>query len=231
MRNIKAVFIKQLIDTYKNLIILVQFIIFPAMAFIMTEFVAKANSDISDNMFVAMFASMFVGMSLLIATTAAIAEDRERKSLRLLVIAGVKPHEYLLGVVGTNFLAGVVISVVFGLLAGYGGVDFLKFVFVLILGSVTSILIGATIGILAKNQQAATAAGVPVAMIFAFFPMIADFNESFEKVADVLFSRQISVVANDPSVGILKPVLIISANAAVFLMLFILAYRKKGLKE
>jgi ABC-type Na+ efflux pump permease subunit len=40
MRNVKAIFKKQLKDIIKNMGVLVQFIIFPAVAFAMTELVA-----------------------------------------------------------------------------------------------------------------------------------------------------------------------------------------------
>lgn len=42
-----------------------------------------------DNHFVTMFATMFIGMSLISAVSAVIAEDREKKSRRFLMIAGV----------------------------------------------------------------------------------------------------------------------------------------------
>ena len=100
MRSAKAIFKKQLHDVRKNRMVLIQFIMLPMMAFVMTELVAKPAADIPNSMFVTMFAAMFVGMTPLMATASAIAEDRERKSLRFLVMAGVKPHEYLLGVGG-----------------------------------------------------------------------------------------------------------------------------------
>ncbi|MDR0373557.1 MAG: ABC transporter permease [Nitrososphaerota archaeon] len=230
MRSAKAIFIKQLQDTFKNRMILIQFAMFPIMAFVMTELVAKANDGIPNNMFVTMFAAIFVGMTPLVMTNSAIAEDREHKSLRFLVMAGVKPYEYLLGIGGFVLVVCSLASVVFGLIGGFAGMEFVKFVSVLILGSVASILLGSIIGILSKNQQAATAVGTPVFMILAFTPMIASFNETIEKAADIFYTQQINVLVNDFSVGVTKPFLIIMANIAILLVLFILAYKKKGLK-
>jgi len=231
MRSAKAVFIKQLRDTFKNRMMLVQFIIFPIMAMIMTELVAKADSEIPDTIFVTMFAAVFVGMTPLSMTNTAIAEDREHKSLRFLVMAGVKPYEYLAGVGGLVLLICALVSVVFGLIGGFVGMQLVYFVAVLILGSIASTLLGATIGMLSKNQQAATAIGTPVFMTLSFLPMIAQFNETVEKVASVLYTQQVNILVHDFSMNSTKPFLIIMANIVILIALFALAYQKKGLKN
>ena len=231
MRSAKAIFIKQLKDTLKNRMVLIQFIIFPVMAFVMTELVAKADETIPNTLFVTMFAAMFVGMAPLIMTNTAIAEDKEHKSLRFLVMAGVKPYEYLLGIGGFVLLICSLVSIVFGLIGGFAGMEFVKFVSVLIIGSIASALIGSTIGILSKNQQAATAIGTPVFMILSFSPMLANFNEIIAKVANVFYTQQVNVIVNDFSTGMVKPLLIMLVNIIVLTILFVIAYKKKGLKK
>ena len=231
MRSARAIFIKQLRDTFKNRMVLVQFIVFPIMAFVMTELVAKADDTIPNSMFVTMFAAMFVGMTPLMMANAAIAEDREHKSLRFLVMAGVKPYEYLLGIGGFVLLICSIVSVVFGLIGGFEGTELMKFIAVLIIGSIASALLGFTIGILSKNQQAATALGTPMFMVLAFSPMIAQFNETVEKVASVFYTQQVNILVNDSSASVAKPFLIIAANIAVLAVLFIVVYKQKGLKS
>ena len=231
MRSIQAIFFKQVRDVLRNKLVLIQFIIMPAVAFIMTELVAKADPTIPDGMFVAMFAPMFAGMTLLTATAGAIAEDIERKSLRLLVMAGVKPHAYLLGVGGVFLLAGAAGALVFGLMGRFEPMALLKFVAALLLGSAASAVLGAAIGIVSKNQQAAVALGMPVAMVLAFGPMITMFNETVKKIFGVLYTQQISIVVNDPAGDFGRPLLIMLANIAVLAALFALAYKKKGLRN
>ncbi|MCL1857739.1 MAG: ABC transporter permease [Oscillospiraceae bacterium] len=230
MRSSKAIFFKQMKDVMKNRMVLIQFILFPVMAFIMTELVAKSSDEIPNNMFLTMFAAMFAGMGPLVTTAGAIAEDREKKSLRFLVMAGVKPHEYLMGIGGFVLLVSSIVSVFFGLIGDFTAAELLKFILILIFGSLTSILLGAAIGIFSKNQQTATAISVPVFMILSMCPLIAQFNETAEKIAGILYTQQINAVVNDFSVSAVKPVLIILANLIVFVVLFILAYKKKGLK-
>lgn len=230
MRSAKAIFIKQAKDMIKNPAVLVQFIIFPAVALIMTELIAKNNEYIPNSMFTTMMASIFAGMALVTSTASAIAEDIERKSLRFLVMAGVRPHEYLLGTVGFVLLAGVIVSAVFGFTGGFAGAELAKFLTVMVMSVAASTMLGAAIGMLSKNQQAATAISTPIAMILGFTPMIANFNETVEKAASILYTQQLNVIVNDFSANFTKALTVIGVNIALLLVLFVIAYRKKGLK-
>ena len=230
MKSVKAIFIKQTKDMLRNPMVLVQFIIFPAVAFIMTELVAKSNEDIPGNMFVTMMAAIFAGMALVMAASGVITEDIERKSLRFLVMAGVKPHQYLLGTGGFYLLAGAAVSVIFALIGDFTAAEFGKFLAVMILSTTASILLGSALGMFSKNPQAATALGMPVAMILGFTPMIAGFNETVEKAASVIYTQQLNVIVNDFSANFTKAVTVIGVNIAVLIVLFVLAYRKNGLK-
>ena len=231
MRSMKAIFTKQAKDMIKNPAVLVMFIVFPAVALIMTVFVTiPENEYFSGNMFVTMMASIFAGMGLITSASAVVAEDIAGKSLRFLIIAGVKPHQYLLGTGGFYLLAGAAASVIFNLIGGFSGEEALKFLTIMATGLAASIILGMVFGILAGNQQAAASLSMPVAVIVGFTPMIAGFNETVEKFAGVLYTQQINIIVNDFSAGLLKPLLVIAANIAVFTVLFVIAYRKKGLK-
>jgi ABC-2 type transport system permease protein len=174
---------------------------------------------------------MFVGMTPAIMTSAAIAEDREHKSLRFLIMAGVKPWEYLLGVGGFVLLICSLVSVLFGLIGGFTGIELVRFIAVLIFGSMASALLGAIIGIFFNNQQAAAGLGIPVYMILAFAPMIAQFNTTVEKVASVLYSQQVSILVNDSTAGAGKPFLVMGVNIVILIGLFMTLYYKNGLKS
>ncbi len=230
MRSAKAIFTKQAKDMLKNPMVLIQFIIYPAVALVMTQLVAKSNPDIPNNMFVTMMSAIFAGMALILSMSGVISEDMEHKSLRLLVMAGVKPHEYLLGTGGFILLAGAVVSLIFGLIGDFTAIELMKFLAVMLSGALASILLGAIIGMLAKNQQTATAIATPLAMILGFTPMISSFNTTVEKAASVLYTQQLNVIVNDFSANFGKALAVIGVNILVLLLVFVLTYRKKGLK-
>ncbi len=230
MKSTGAIFIKQAKDIFKNPMVLVQFIVFPAVALVMTNLIAKPNEHISNNMFVTMMAAIFAGMALITTMAGVIAEDKERKSIRFLVMAGVKPHEYLLGTGGFILLAGVLVSVVFGLIGTFTGAELGKFLIIMTFSTAASVLLGASIGMLSKNQQSATAVSMPLAMIFGFVPMLASFSKPIEKAASFLYTQQLNVVVNDFSANFTKAMVVTAVNIGVLMVLFVLAYRKSGLR-
>ena len=239
MRSVKAVYKKQLKDFIKNLAILIQFIIFPVVAFAMTELVALSNDDIPDTMFITMMASIFVGMALIPTAAGIVAEDRATKSLRFLVMAGVKPFPYLLGVAGVVLSVASLPSLAFTLIGRFSGYEFLLFMAVMMLGVLASTLIGLTIGIFASNAQAAGGLAMPFALILGFAPMVATFNEPMMRVTRFFYTQQIDIVMNSfysvsgyqATVSYWESFGIIGANIAVMVVLFTVAYAKKGLRS
>jgi len=253
MRNIKAIFKKQLKDTLKNPAVLIQFMIFPFIAFVMTwlmdfesmmdfegmteEMLAFAQENMQASMpnMTTMQATIFAGMGLIPIVAGIIAEDIEKKSLRFLQMAGVKPSSYLLGVGGVIFFVSFFSSIAFALIGGFTGQDFWIFTASMMSGVAASIVLGAAIGILTKNQQAATALSMPAAMILGFGPTMAQFNDTVARVLHVTYTQQLNVVTDylthGADVNLWQSFGIMWANVAVLGIFFAIAYRKKGLTE
>lgn len=95
MRNIKAVFLKQIIDTVKNKAVLIQFLMFPIMAVIMENSIMIP--DMPEHFFAKLFSVMFTGMAPLTCMSAIISEEKESNTLRALMMSSVKPWQYLIG--------------------------------------------------------------------------------------------------------------------------------------
>lgn len=230
MSAVRAIFVKQLQEVISNHMVLPQFVVFPAMAWAMTEFVAKADDTIPDGMFVAMFATVFAGMLLTATPAGMIAEDRESGSLRLMVMAGVRAYQYLLGTLGVFLLASLLGSLSFAAIGGYNLLDASRFILVMMTASLASLLLGATLGIMAPNQQAATGLTVPVSMVLGFLPMVAMFNSGASRLFDVVYTQQLSLALGDLGASLVHPLGVMLANMAVLVVLFGLAYRTRGLK-
>ena len=230
MKNVKAVFLKQVLAFIKTKEMMFQFILYPAVA-IVFNFMIGVQEGMPENMFVQMMASVFAGMALINTATAIIAEDRERKSLRLLIMSGVKPQSYLAGICGAIMVGGVFTSLAFAFAGSFSGIELFRFLTIMILGAIASALLGATIGIAAKNQQAAAGLGMPIAMVLGFGPMISVFNETVGRILNPFYTQQINVVINNVAESIFRPVLIVLCNIVVLTFLFVAVYRKKGLNR
>ena len=226
MRIMIAIFKKQLKDTLKNKTVLIQFIMFPILTLIMNN--AVKIEGMPDNFFVELFAAMYIGMAPLTSISAIISEEREKNTLRVLMMSNVKPHEYLLGIgcyVWTACMFGALVICIAG---NYGLQMGVIFMAVMATGILTSLLIGAAIGLLSRTQMMATSISVPVMMIFAFMPMLSMFNDTIAKIAKFTYSVQISNMLNRinalpfeaDSIGI------IAVNALLFIILFVIAYNK-----
>lgn len=230
MKNSIIIFRKQVKDTGRNLALGIQFIMFPLMAIIMENAIQVENMP--PHFFVGMFAVMHIGMAPLNVMAAVISEEKEKNTLRMLFFGSVKPVEYLLGIGGFVFSACMAGTVVFAVVGGYGGVEFLRFLLIMAAGICVSMLLGAVIGILTKSQISATTIATPTMMVFAFLPMLAMFNETIAKVADYAYSQQVQLMLNSLASGTgtePKSLLVIAVSTVIAAGMFIYAYRRSGL--
>ena len=227
MNSINAIFVKQSKDMFRNIGVLAMFVVFPLVALAMTHLVQVPGMP--DVQFVSMMAAMFIGMGLIMSVATILAEDRESNSLRFLVIAGVSPMAYIIGIGGVVFLASIITSGAFGLIGGIQilSSDFINLMVVMLSGAIAAILLGAIIGLMSKNVQAATGLTMPLGMMLGLGPMAADFNDTVARVFDVLFTQQVSIVIANASASIARPLAIIWINIAVLAIAFAIVYKKK----
>ncbi len=230
MKNIKAVFMKQILDTVKNKTVFIQFLMFPVMAIIMET--AIKLEDMPEHFFVKLFAVMFVGMAPLTCMSAIIAEEKEKNTLRALMMSNVKPWQYIISIGSYIFIMCMVGTAVFAVVGEYCGAELARFIMSMISGIILSEIIGAVIGIFSRNQMAATSLTIPIMMVFSFVPMLSMFNESIKKFAEIIYSQQISDLINGIGTSEVsaKSIIVIAVNFIIGLVLFALAYKKKGLE-
>ena len=228
MRNILVIIKKQFRDTIKNKTILIQFILFPILSIIMEN--AVTLDGMPEYFFTRLFAVMYIGMAPLVTTAAIISEEKEKNTLRVLMMADIKPWQYLTGVGTYVWMVCMLGAVVMSL-----NIDaFMRpfFLVVMGIGFIISTIAGAAIGIFSKNQMMATSVSMPFMMVVSFAPMLSMFNENIKKFSTVIFTQQLKILfddmsfANYPGTGML----ILCINACVCAAAFFLAYQKKGLE-
>lgn len=231
MRVSLAVFKNQVRDLLKNRETLIMFLVFPGVAFIMTEFVAKPTEGMPDTAFLGSFIPMFSCMVLIQATCFIIAEEKEKKSLKFLMMAGVKPQQYIAGVGGALLAASIIVGWIFSAIGGFGGQKLAVYGLFFLLNVIGSILIGASCGLLSRNMQAATGLSTPVAFILGFLPMFASFNEDIHNLTRWIYSVRFAEMAslNQFEQAIFWPLIITLGNLAVLAIVFALIYRRRGL--
>ena len=230
MKNTAVIFKKQLSDTLKNNTILIQFLMFPVLVIIMENLVRI--EDMPEHFFVKLFAVMFVGMAPLTCMSAIISEEKEKNTLRVLMMSNVRPAEYLIGVGAYVFVMCSAGMAVFAAVGGYSGTGLVRFIAVMSAGIILSELTGAVIGVFSRNQMTATSVTVPVMMIFSFLPMLSMFNDTVRNAARITYSQQISDLINGIGTSGIsaESVIVIAVNAVIAAALFVIVYRRKGLE-
>lgn len=231
MNHMLAVLEKQVKDTLKNKTVFIQFIMFPVLTLIMENTVKIEGMPA--HFFANLFAVMYIGMAPLTAMAAIISEEKEKNTLRVLLMSNVSPIEYLFGIgsyIWTICMAG---AFIIGLGGKYYGAFLLRFLLIMAVGILISVLLGAVIGIRSKNQMAATSITVPVMMIFSFLPMLSMFNEAIEKIAQVTYSYRLHMLMNQMENGKIsaESLVVIGLNMVVAMVLFGIVYRREGLAK
>jgi len=232
VKRILAIFKKQLKDTFKNKMVFVQFILFPAITLVFVMAMPELEAEMP-RFFVTMFATMYAGMVPMVNMAGIITEEKEKNTLRVLLMSNVKPVEYLAGVGGYILILCALGCAVFGLIGGYAGAEFAKFTLILLAGVLGSLLLGGAVGILAKNQMSATSIVLPISLAAAFLPMLSMFNHTFELISKFLYTQQVNYLIGDmhPSNYTWDRFAVIGVNLVLFIALFVMAYKKKSLSD
>lgn len=228
MKNILIIIKKQIKDTVKNKTILVEFIMFPLLTLIMENAIKLENMP--ELFFTKLFSIMYIGMAPLTAAAAIISEEKEKNTLRVLIMANVKPWQYLAGLgiyIWTICMAGAILMAT--------GLDDSCIPFYLVLmgtGFLLSIAAGACIGIYAKNQMISTSLVMPAILILSFIPMLAMFNEKIARPAKILYTQQLRIFLDKMTFSPIQSenVIILVSNAVIIFLLFFLVFKKKGLE-
>lgn len=228
MKNSMIIIKKQLKDTLKNKTILIQFILFPMMTLIMEN--AIHMEGMPEHFFTKLFSIMYIGMAPLTSVASIISEEKEKNTLRVLLMANMKPLQYLMGIgvyVWSICMMGAVVMA-----TGLPKQDILMYLFIMAIGFMISIFVGACIGIFATNQMSATSLVMPVMMVLSFLPMLAMFNEKIEKMARFFFTQQLKLCLNDMSImgQSNETYIVLLVNVIIALLVFGLAFKKKGLE-
>lgn len=229
MKKSLTIFKKQALDTFKNKTVFIQIVMFPIMAVIMTNSVSI--DDMPHDFFVLLFASMYIGMAPLLSMSAIIAEEKEKGTLRVLLMSNVKPHEYLVGVGIYIWFVCMMGSVIFAAVGGYSGSRLVWFMSIMAVGILISILIGAVIGTWSRTQMMSTSISLPFMMVFSFIPMISMFNQTIKQIGRFAYSQQIYNLMNQTN-GFevtLESLIVFISTIISACILFVIAYRRSGL--
>jgi ABC-2 type transport system permease protein len=223
VQNVSALFQKQLKDVFKNLPVLVLFIVYPIIAFVMTQ--AMKDQEGMGTFFISIFATMHCVFTPIVATSSIIAEEKETNTLRALIMSNVNLREYLLSIGGFVLLSTLLSGSFFLFLGEHTGKSAVVFIIGLSIGCIISIILGVCIGLFSKNASAANGLAVPFGMVFAFLPMLANFNEGIEAVSKFSFGQQVSYLLSGETIEVFG-IAVLCVNFLVLILISALRFKK-----
>lgn len=228
MKTSLAIWNKQCKDTLRNFPTLIILIIYPIVAFIMIS--AMRVQDGANEMFLAMFATMHCCFAPAVTAANMLAEEKEKGTLRSLILSGVSRVNYLASTALFVMAAVMLTGGTFLLMDRFGSEYILRFWAAMLCGTVISTLLGLCIGIDSQNVAAANGMAVPVGLAITLIPMLAQFNDGIAKIARWLYSGQISMILRNGETVSLRAIVTCLVYLSVLWLTLLLLFRKKGLE-
>lgn len=229
INHITAIFKKTFKDMSRNKRQLLFFIMFPVMAHIFSSFI-KDGKEMYPITFLPINV-LFCSMNVLAAI---ISEEKEKGTLRSLIFANIKPLEYFIGNGLFVLLATLISCSLFIPLINISGINYLFFYISIILSSICSMILGATIGVIAKNQMSANGMCSPITIIIGMLPTFGVFNKTIESISKLLyttrFATTVAEIVTKTSVTInFKILLTYIINFIICSIIFSIVYRQRKL--
>lgn len=132
--------------------------------------------------------SMAISMSIGNMISTIIAEEKEKNTLKTLLLSGVRYNEYIFSVLIHPVVITIITMVLFPILTDtrLNGL-YLEYVVVIFLTSLAVMLINMCIGLLSDTQSKAQINGLPVTFVVALLPMFSGMKEGLEGIVSYSF--------------------------------------------
>lgn len=227
--RIKTVYGKQLRDLTKNPTLLLCFLVLPLLGFFFSKMDIPSEEI---RMMTRLYIPMYVAMCGLMGTGSTMAEEKEKNTLRVLMMSNVKPAEYMASICLFVLTIESFGAAYFIYLGGFHGIEILRAIIVILLGSLCTMVLGSTIGLIAKSQMNANSYLTPVMMVVGILPALAGLNRDLYPIAKSIYSTQMSEsMTNIAKPLSLETIIIMIANMAICVAIFVRVYKKNRLDD
>jgi ABC-2 type transport system permease protein len=125
-----------------------------------------------------------------------IAEEKEKNTLRTLMLSAVSPLEFLIGKVFITLVISVGINILTYFIMGMQLIYIGQFIIITTLVVICFIEFGAVVGILAENQMSTGTIGLPFFMALFLISTLAKINDIFVTVANFLPNYNMQILLN-----------------------------------
>lgn len=180
---------------------------------------------------------MNLSMTGLYCTAGALAEEKEKHTLRTLMTSSVNGLEFFLGsLIPVVFLTSLV-NVLCVFIAGMNldASQWAAYLAVTIVCAAISAVIGMIFGIFAKDQVTTGTITTPAILVLMMIPMFCGFSEVLQKISDLLFTgivfNLLANLAAQTAPIDAKGIVVLAAELILSVIVFLALYRKNGFER
>lgn len=162
-----------------------------------------------------------------------IAEEKEKNTLRTLMLSTVTPAEFLTGKGIVIWFYANITNIAIFLILGIPKEYLLMYMLMSFLTSTTMIFIGAIIGLLSKTVMSTGTNSLPISLVFYIFPFLAQFNIILSRIAQFIPTYQSQVflnkILNNENIykGSGMNFIIMIAWVFISFIIFVMIYRRR----
>jgi ABC-2 type transport system permease protein len=236
LRRIKALTKKEFKSFTKNTNVLLMCML-PIIFSIIYSYIYGSYEDVPKLMVLLLCLNMNLIMCSSFTIAMLIAEEKEKNTLRTLLLSGVSALEFLFGKVVLTLILSTITNILIFFICGMDFKYLGWFLLISTLVIISMIIIGALIGMFSKNQMSTSVVGMPVMLILLLIPMMADFNENIRKVAKFTPNYNMNIIFNKILAGgnLSSQELLPFVTILVWIVLtgigFVIAYNKVGIDK
>lgn len=180
---------------------------------------------------------MNIGMTGIYCTSLLLAEEKEKRTLRVLMMSSVNAVEFFIGSILPAAVSTIFINFLLMPVSGYRmtGNALLIYTGITVLSTLISTVIGMLVGIFAKDQVSTGTLITPVLLVLMFIPMFGELVDVLAEISKYLFTGVIMEMILNLAAGE-KPFETVSIIAMVFefvaaVLLFTVFYRRNGYEK
>lgn len=231
LKRVGAIIIKEVQDIRTNLNVIYMYLLPVLLTYIFGNFIPDMPEGFALS-FGLLFMVVMIGMYV---PSMIIAEEKEKKTLEVLLLSPASAVEVFTGKGLVTFISMVITTFILLLVSGSGFEHLGVIIPATFVASIFSIFLGIVVGLLAPNQISTGLVGTPIYMLLYLFPLLGGMGvEIMEKIGvflptsyyykmlELLFTENRGLGDMLPQLGVL------ALSAVVTFLLVLLVYKKKG---
>lgn len=195
IHRLKALTKKEFKDFFKNMNVSLMCIL-PIILVLLFVNMQKTNQSQDYDQFQVL--NLGLSINLVFVSTFAIsmliAEEKEKNTLRTLMLSSVRPLEFLIGKAIVILTFSILSNAVIYMIVGLETVYLISYLLWTILVTFIMMLIGGILGLVAKSQMSTSILGLPVIFGFMIIPLFSQVNESFESLSKLLPNYNLNII-------------------------------------